>query len=144
MGLICHSHPNLLGTGCFCGLSGSLSSLPLNANSICASSFYFPFSAALQREDVLAVRLEKRIKGIRKVGHTPHSSGREGKYSEPLSELPAPLNRAAMQIFAVSMSTVAVLTEGAVVQQPSALPHHLFKSPKQKKIEKKKPGERST
>lgn len=40
--------------------------------------------------------------------------------------------------FAVSVSTVAVLTGGAVVRRPSSLPHHLFKSSKQK------PGERAT
>lgn len=40
--------------------------------------------------------------------------------------------------FAVSVSTVAVLTGGAVVRGPSSLPHHLFKSSKQK------PGERAT
>lgn len=39
---------------------------------------------------------------------------------------------------AVSVSTVAVLTRGAVVRRPSSLPHHLFKSSKQK------PGERAT
>lgn len=39
---------------------------------------------------------------------------------------------------AVSVSTVAVLTGGAVVRRPSSLPHHLFKSSKQK------PGERAT
>lgn len=39
---------------------------------------------------------------------------------------------------AVSVSTVAVLTGGAVLCWPSSLPHHLFKSFKQK------PGERAT
>lgn len=39
---------------------------------------------------------------------------------------------------AVSVSAVAVLTGGAVLRRPSSLPHHLFKSSKQK------PGERAT
>lgn len=38
----------------------------------------------------------------------------------------------------MSVSTVAVLTGGAVLRGPSLLPHHLFKSSKQK------PGERAT
>lgn len=92
---------------------------------------YFRFSATLQREDVLAVRLEKRIKGIRKVGHTPTHLAERGNIQNPF-RIACTTQSSSYANFAVSMSTVAVLTEGAVVQQPSSLPHHLFKSPKQK------------
>lgn len=92
---------------------------------------YFRFSTTLQREDVLAVRLEKRIKGIRKVGHTPTHLAERGNIQNPF-RIACTTQSSSYANSAVSMSTVAVLTEGAVVQQPSSLPHHLFKSPKQK------------
>lgn len=100
---------------------------------------HFGFTAALQREDEdeLADRLEKRIKGIRKIGRTPTHPTERGNIPNPFG-IACATQSSSYANCAVSMSTVAVLTEGAVVQQPSWLPHHLFKSPKQK------PGEGTT
>lgn len=100
---------------------------------------YFRFNATMRREDEdePVVRLEKRIKGIRKIGHTPTHLAERGNIPNPF-RIACTTQSSPYANCAVSMSTVAVLTEGAVVQQPSWLPHHLFKSPKQK------PGERTT
>lgn len=91
---------------------------------------------------------EKRMKGRRKAGESkitspstftppPSHRKREGNMQTPV-RIGSTTQAYSYANFAVSVSTVAVLTGGAVACRPSSLPHHLFKSSKQK------PGERAT
>lgn len=104
---------------------------------------YFQFKTTLQRKEELSVRGENGKKW----------RGKTGEASITLS-LPTHINIAPLNSqkkrgnirtriasttqahsyanFAVSVSTFAVLTEGVVARKPSLLPHHLFKSFKQK------------
>lgn len=117
---------------------------------------YLRFNSKPQRKEGLAVwernreeaeQSERKQKSRRTKNNTPpHSFSpqphpliqREGTGFGFLSGIASTTQAFSYANSAVSVSTVAVLTEGAVVHGPSSLPHHLFKSSKQK------PGERAT
>ena len=135
-------------------------SLLLNAQSVSwhvCIFHYFQFNTKPQRKESWqsekrTVERENRMKGTRKAGepkinhHPPHlpppstppSHRKRGKNLWTPVGIASTTQAYSYANFAVSVSTVAVLTGGAVVRRPSSLPHHLFKSSKQK------PGERAT
>ena len=122
---------------------------------------YFQFITKPQRKEQLAVgegrtgERENRMKGRGKAGEPkisppqpsphlhphpqPHPSHRKrGKNLRTPAWVASTTQPYSYANSAVSVSTVGVLTGGAVLRRPSSLPHHLFKSSKQK------PGERAT
>lgn len=131
--------------------------MPSQSHGMCASfitsnSTLNPREKRSWQSERRAGERENRMKGRRKAGepkinhHPPHlpppstppSHRKRGKNLWTPVGIASTTQAYSYANFAVSVSTVAVLTGGAVVRRPSSLPHHLFKSSKQK------PGERAT